>query len=502
MVRTREPERFGGVIDTRTYDWYDESPNPVVWLVSEEQRRLILHGDDLPLQIVCEGAEGAGKTTGVLARWNLLRAIERAGKNLEFGCVAPTQARLERVRQALAEAMPPEWYSYRQRDWLFRFALGHQLRLVSAHRASEAEGSPVQGYDWAGASGDEVQDQLHIVDDVVARGRRAGRGRYKVMFTASVKDSAKYRQFRTKWAATRNRSVVRLAGVANPYVPPEHWQNLREQLDDRAYRRRVLAEFVGPERKTYPDFERPTHVIPIPVTARDVTHHAVGIYESYQRHGAVFRMGAGHDPGKIKNTSVLHRAFLFPGKPKLLTWMVVGEFITERTTQENHAAELRKHLQKEYDLEVKPDRFDPSIGLEKCLIFRDPHGRGEQHPDEDVEGAFRRHGFDIFSAAPDKQVIKRRTRIEMMNRLILYSPSRRIRFCIACTDAGVPLAPETLRLFEEQERDELENPETLKKGALDITHPAVACGYFLWPFEREEVSAWTHERVLSAAGII
>lgn len=502
MVKVRV-ENFGGVFDCRAGRWHDESARPIVWFLSEEQRRLAVHGAELPDQIVVRAAEGSGKTRGVTAPWTALRVLEFAGCHVELGGVAPTLRRLETLRIALTERMPAHWYSWRQRDSLFRFHLGVQLRLVSAHRASEAEGSPVQGYDWVGFAGDEVQDMTHIVDDVQARGRRAPGGRYRGVYSFSVKDTAASRDFLAKWkAAPKVRTIEPLTAFSNPFTSPEFWIKQRETLDSRAYRRRVLAEEVGPERMTYPEFERgtpsqPRNLIPLPRTLRDVTHSAVGVYESYIRPGAVFRLACGHDPGKIKNTTTLQRAYLFPGR--VLTWLTVGEFITERTTQERHAAELRRFLQREYGYEQKPDRLDDEAGIEKVVIFRDPHSRGEQHPDDDVEGAFRRNHFDIFTAAPDKQVIKRRSRIEMMCRLI-RSDSGVHRYGVACDDRGNPLAPETLKSFEYQERDELENPETLKKGENDITHPAVSVGYQLWPFEREETSAWTLERVLRAEG--
>jgi hypothetical protein len=427
------------------------------------------------------------------------RAIQFAGQHVEIGGVAPTQARLETLRLALVERMPEEWFVWRQRDWLFRLHLDVRFRLVSSHRSSEAEGSPVQSFDWAAGGLDEGQDQTHIVDDVKARGRRAPGGVFRMMITCSVKDTRRYREFEDKFRSTpKLRAVRQLAAFANPFVPHQHWHNLRDTLDPRSYRRRVLAEALGSERKTYPDFLAETNLLPVPATARDVTHIVANLYDSYTRPGALFRLIGGHDPGKIKNTTTLHRVFLFPGR--LLVWMVVGEYITERTTQERHAAGLRAYLQKTFGLDYPADRYDDEIGLEKTLIFRDPHSRGEQHPDDEVEGAFRRHGLDVFTAAPEKQVIKRRSRLDMMCRLI-RSESGKVRFYVACDQSATPLAPETYASFLDQERDELENPETSKKGEKDITHAAVASGYAIWPFEREEVFSWTFERVLKAEGL-
>jgi hypothetical protein len=494
VVALREPTTFGGIWDCRLMRWHDETANPVVWYASEEQTRLILHRPELPDKLLCRGAEGSGKTRGVVAPWMLARAIlDFAGQNVELGGTAPTMRRLETLRMAIFEKAPPDWYTWRQRDGLMRLPIGVDIRLLSTHRTSEAEGSPVQGYDWAGWAGDELQDQLDAMDDIYARGRRAPGGHYRQCASSSVKDTALYRAFVEKLRASSLWAVIALPGFSNPFVPPEHWENLRQTLDARAYKRRVLAENVGAERATYPDFAVEENQTPIPATARDVTHFVTGPYESYQRPGAVARMVACHDPGAVRNTTVFLRAFLFP--KRVLTWMAVDEFVTERTTQETHAARLRKYLQGKYELELPPDRLDPDVGLEKVVVFRDPHTRGAEHPDEDVERAFRRHGFDIFTPAPAKQVIKRITRIEMMNRLI-RSNTGTIRFYCACDGQGNSLVPETLKSFQDQERDELERAEQTKKGEGDITHPAVAVGYGLYPFEREDVYAWTYERVM------
>lgn len=495
VFAVREPEEFGGIWDTRLMRWHSESANPVVWYCSEEQRPLIVHEQHLPRKLLVRGAEGAGKTRGVVAPWGLLRAIELAGQHVEIGGTAPTNRRLETLRIALFEKAPPDWYTWRQRDGLMRMPLGVDFRLLSTHRSSEAEGSPIQSFDWAAWMGDELQDQLHAFDDIAARGRRAADGVFPQCGSASVKDSAAYRDFEDRLRATGLWAIQPLRGRSNPFVSSAHWDNLRRTLSPREYARRVEAENLPSEQKTYPDFLRKTHSLPVPFTARDVTAHALSIYRSYIRAGAAFHLLCGHDPGEVKNTTTILRAYLFP--KNLLVWLVVGELITERTTQERHAAALVKHLRKEFGVEYAADPRDPDSGEAKALVFRDPHGRGEKHPDDDCDQAFRRHGLDIFSPSPEKQLIKRRTRLEMMNRLIL-SAAGDIRFGVACRDDGTSLAPETLKSFEDQERDDGETAEKTEKGAKDITHPAVATGYALFPFEREEFMDWTLERVLKA----
>lgn len=491
-MRVREPERFGAVIDTRTYEWVEESPNPVVWLVSEEQRRLILHGDDLPLQIICEGAEGAGKTTGVLARWNILRAIERAGQHLEFGCVAPTQARLERVRQALAEAMPPEWYSYRQRDWLFRFALGHQLRLVSAHRASEAEGSPVQGYDWGGGSGDEVQDQLHIVEDVRARGRRAPGGLFPMMLTATVKGTPQYRSFRARWAKTRRCGVQRLSGFENPYVAPEYWEARKHELTDREYRRRVLAQDVGPERALYPTWDRSQSLRPVPqLGVEDVTAQVLAGL------GPRLSLLAGHDPGKLFDVTLLLKAYRVAGERRH-AWWVVDEITTELTTTEQHTLALMPRVRDTWGCNQLDWRKQPSETSGRVLVHADPYsdsGNDEKHPDKSVYTVLRRAGLIVLPAATVASVEKvkvgrvpKEGGIEMVNTLICNAAGERWLY-VACDDRGTPAAPRLVEALEMSERDTDGKAETQKKDVRDLSHWPAALRYALWKIEKPRLAA-------------
>ena len=487
VVRTRDPERFGAVIDTRTFEWTDESPNPVVWMVSEEQRRLILHGDELPLQILCEGAEGAGKTTGVLARWNILRAIERAGQNLEFGCVAPTQPRLERVRQALAEAMPPEWYSYRQRDWLFRFTLGHQLRLVSAHRQSEAQGSPVQGYDWAGGSGDEAQDQLHIVEDLRARGRRAPGGRFPMMLTATSKGTPQYRSFRDRWARTKRCGIERLSGFGNPYVAPEYWEARKHELTDREYRRRVLAQDIGPERATYTSWDRSLNLQPIPqLGAEDVTAQVLSPW------GARLSLLVGHDPGKLFDVSLLLKAYRLAGRPRHY-WWVVDEVTTELTTTEQHAVALMACLREKWGHNQTDWRGQPSDTSGRALVRADPYsnsGHDEKSPDKSVYTVLRQAGLLVLPAATTASVervkvaaVPKEGGIDMVNTLFCNAAGER-RLLVACDDRRQPAAPRLVESVEMSERDSDGRADTQRKNVKDLSHWPAALRYALWTLEK------------------
>lgn len=491
VVRVREPEMFGGILDTRTYEWIDESANPVVWMVSEEQRALILHGGECPLQVVCEGAEGAGKTTGVLARWQILRALDNAGKNLEWGCTAPTQARLERVRQALAEAMPKEWYSYRQRDWLFTFALGHQLRLVSAHRQSEDEGSPVQGYDWAGAGGDECQDMLHIIEDVRARGRRAPGGRMPMMLTATVKGNPKYRSFRDQWQNTPNCGIRKLNGFTNPYVAPEYWEQRKHQLSPREYRRRVLAEDVGPELATYPAWDREYNLRPIPdIGAEDITTDIL-------RPWGAFSLLGGHDPGKLVDVTLIAKAYRVQGWRRP-AWWIVGEVNSDLTTTEEHVDNhLLPYLRTTWRCNDVDWRGKTPDTNRRILVRLDPYsdsGNDNRKPDKSVYTIFRKRNISVLPGAT-KVVgteskpanVPKEAGIEMLNSLFCNAALER-RLFVACDSKRQPVAPRFVNAIETSERDANGDAEKQKKDRKDVSHWPAAGRYMFWQLEKPSVA--------------
>lgn len=470
VARIREPEDFGGIWDTRLMRWHDQSANPVVWYASEEQRRIIVHGPELPDRILCRGAEGAGKTRGVVAPWALLRAIEFAGQHVELGGTAPTMRRLETLRLALFERAPHDWYTWRQRDCLMRMPLGVDLRLVSTHRASEAEGSPVQGFDWAASFPDELQDQLHAVDDILARGRRAPGGRYRQCASASVKDTSAYRTFEEKWKANPLCAVVPLIGPSNPFVSPKHWENLRTSLDDRSYRRRVLAESVGPERAIYPSWSRTDNVRPVPrIGARDVTARVLGGYHAL----------VGHDPGQLQDVSIILKCYEVRGQRQ---WWVVDEVWTEHTTTEEHVSVLGQRLRTEWQLQ-RPGEDEPQV-----LVRCDPQGDSDNKTDRSIYTVFRLAGFRILSAAytakgqPTGRVPKDPA-IDMVRGLLCARSGDR-RLFVACDERRDPCAPHLVQAFEEAERDVLGRAEVKVKGVADLSHAPAALRYALWPYER------------------
>lgn len=488
MVRIREPEDFGGIFDVRVAEFIDESVNPVVWMLSAEQRQYVLGDGDTALQTLLEGGEGAGKTTGVLARWMLYHAVEQLGQGLEWGLVAPIARRLERARQAMVEAMPREWYAWRQRDGLFTFANGaHHIRLLSAHQQSEVEGSPIQSFDWAGAGGDESQDMIGIIEDMRARGRRAPGGRYPMMLTATMKSTPDYRTFRDRWKATPNCGVGRLAAYANPYVAPKFWEERKQQLSAREYARRIDVIDVGPERSTYPSWVRADNLQPLPeLGVEDVTA------EILKPWGQRLTMLGGHDPGKLWDVTLMLKAFRI-GRSPFHVWWVVDELTTEETTTEQHADALVDRLRTKWGLNDLDRKGNPSETGGRILIRADPYsntGNDERSPDKSVYTTLRSRGLSVLPGATtpriDKVTIARVPKeagIEMVNRLCCSAAKVR-RLFVDCDDRREPAAPRLVNALERSDRDTDGKAETQKKNVHDLSHWPAALRYALWMLEK------------------
>lgn len=487
VVCIREPEIHGGIFDTRLGQWHDETQNPVVWMASEPQRDMLVDRSERPLQELVEGAEGAGKTA-ILARWLIWQAIEMLGRGLEYGCTAPTQARLERVRQTLNEAMPEEWYTYRQRDWLYSFANGaHRLRLVSAHRQSEAEGSPVQGYDWAGGAMDELQDQLDTIDDVRARGRRAPGGRFPMLNTATNKATPAYRVFRDKWLKTAHCGITKMSGFTNAYVDQEFWANRRKELSPREFARRVLAQDVGPERATYHAWDHELNCRPIPqIGAEDVTSEILSPW------GPRYVLLGGHDPGSLFDVSLLLKAYRIIGKQRV-RWWVVDEVTTEETTTEAHVSVFKDRIVTHWRCNQNDWRQKPSETSGRVLVRADPYsdsGNDAQHPDKSVYTIFKNAGIRILPAAMIASVSKvkvgrvpKDAGIEMVNSLFCNAEQER-RLFVNVDERGNPVAPRLVAAIETSERDSDGKAETNRKDKKDPSHWPSALRYALWMLER------------------
>lgn len=478
-MRILRSHRLGGTVDTETRRIVGPSRDPQIWYCSADQEPIILHGDALPLGLLVYGSEGAGKST-CAAMWHYCRIVEHLGECREGGQVAPTRPRLKFVRDAMTALYPREWYTYRTAEDVFTFVDGSRVQLRAAKRQSGEGGSPIQGFNWSWCCGDEMQDMIDAHNDIESRGRSARGGQYKQLRTATAKDSSSWRTLRDMLTRTGAWHRSTLLGTRSPFIAAAFWAAKRTAMSDREYRRRVLAEDVGPERMLYFNWSRES-VRPIPVGAKRITSQVLSAKTGNPAHALL----VGHDPGVSKAASILLDAYRVPGSPDVL-WWVRGELFTTNATTEQHGAQLLDKVQREYG-------YNQRGVPERMHVRADPYGSSEARPDRDVYLTFGRLGIDIKAAQYAKTgqgngQIGREARIEMINRLLIDAAGTR-RLFVEADEHGRPVAPRLVESLESLERDEGGRAERGRKDATDMTDCPAGLGYALWPWEKEAAGA-------------
>lgn len=483
-VRVIRSHRFGGRYDWRTGERLGDPERYHVVFCSVAQEKIALHEDPLPDRLLLYGAMGSGKTM-VLALWVLLRVFEFGDlalrRRIVIGATAPTHERRETIVGALADLAPPGSFEFQSKRGCFVFCNRVTVELKSTKEHSTATGSAVQGQTWVACASDELQDQTHANAHIEARGRGAPGGKYRRICTATAKDSVHWRAFRDDLKSTGNWAVEHMEGTSNPFVWPRYWETLKEELSQRDYERMVLARDVGPEHMVHHTWDRRVNLRRIPEGMRDVTPDVVSIREHTRW------LLLGHDPGILRDATVILRAYSRKGWPRgAHHWYIVGEYVTDQTTTEQHAHGLRRYLELEFGMD-----FDHAkIPVMRC----DPWGSGERKPHETVYTEFRKLGFDIRTAQYTKTgkssgQFPVRASIEMMNRLFCNARGEH-RLFIAADAAGKPLAPHTMRSVELLEWDAgIEKLKVIKgdkrKDASDLPS---AVRYALWPYERPRLN--------------
>jgi hypothetical protein len=509
----------GGMADTSATPPRIVGPshNPRVWYVSEQQATALFHKDRSQLGQLIYGSEGAGKTR-LLGMWHALMWLSHFGEGREGGQTAPTETRLEFVREEMFQLFPGNWFRYRSADKRFVMCDGTRIQLVSTYRQSKAQGSPVQGFNWSWAGRDEAQDSIDVHEDIQSRGRSARDGQYWQMATATAKDDSEWRDLRDvllasgKWVK-RNLSIFR-----SPFVPANFIADTKASTSAREFLRRFGDPITGevgdlpPELAVYYGWLRSRNLAHRPRIATDVTAAILASYRSYCRPGAGFSILCSHDPGAIFNTTEIMRLLVYPynerdsaGRPTtrlVPTWAVVGELQTSQTTAREHALLLKRKLQDEFGIEYDATQGNPMPSGGKACIFVDPHGKGEAQTDyQSVYMAFQGVGLDVFNPAPMVARIQRAARIEMVNRLLSGTTDSDIPRLVVLNDGGVTAAPKLVEAFEELKKSPGDkNPEgARRKDESDKTHAPAALAYGLWPFEQEAFTGETIRRAIAEA---
>lgn len=490
-----DERRFGGMVDARTQEFCGPSRNPVVWHVSEDQARLILHDSPLPDRLLVYGSEGGGKTV-TLAYWLALRALEFTGSSpaREIGVTAPTTPRLKNVHKTITDWWPASWMRWIDRDSVFVMRNGVTVRLISTHVASAKDGSRIQGYNWSAAASDELQDSTEEDPSIESRLRSAPEGRGKRIATATAKDHSDWRTWRD--AALGDGGLWKrfdLLAARSPFIWPNFLEEKRRTMSLREFNRRYGAQDVPPERLVYPSWSRKENV-----RRRPTVEHAAG--RVLDRTGGPFGMLIGHDPGKKYRYSV----FLLPwlaqdNRPR---WWVVDEVWNDSGTVEDHVLAVLRRLREKWGCHLLDRNGRPSQESPRALVRTDiytDNGHDDRHPDRSVYTQFRKYGVTILPAAmkpgPNGQIVKQQipknARIDMINTL-LQDASRERRLFVDCDEAGRPVAPKLVDAIESMERDEDGNAETARKGDGDKSHFTAGLGYALWALEKVRMTDPKH----------
>ncbi len=509
----RSHRRGGTVaIDKNGARFVGRSPHPVQWYCSEDAEPLILHGDDLPDNLLVYGSEGAGKTTAQ-AMWCFFRVLDRIalGYRGEIGLTAPVAERLEFVKKAIRDYWSPTWYRWVERRSAFELHVGISVKLRATKRQSEATGSPIQGYNWSDAGSDEIQDSLDADSDIESRLRDAPNGKGKRFATATAKDSPEFRTWRDRQltATVDGRPVwhkAEMLAARSPFMTAAFIAQKRATMTLREFERRYEAKDLGPERQVYYSWRRhiedgdrrlPGNLRPLPIGAVDVTRRELS------RWGPNVGVLVGHDPGKRQHVSEFLKAYEYPDErrrdaqgrplPPLVRWFVVDEVTTPECTIESHVAKVLGRVREKWNCQKLAWDGGRAEGSASALVRIDPHTTtGEEHPDRTVYSQWRSAGFQTFAAAygPTQKPtpIKVEARIDLVNTLLCNADNER-RLFILSDDRGEPVAPKLVAAFEMMERNEAGKAEHENKDESDRSHWPAAVAYALWSIEKPRVDA-------------
>lgn len=471
--------RCGGIWDTIERRFTGPSDVPVVWYVGERQAAFLRDIWENPLsglRSLLISAEGGGKTVLMSqAGWLFVLGCARLGIFGGVLATAPTHARLDTFVRTMCDQVvvdsahdskPEAFGTYYTASKDLRTVTGHTVMFRATKKASAATGSPVQGYTALGSLDDELQDTVENGADPDIEARLRGARSSRRIATATAKDSSAWRAFRDAKGASPDWRIERIRYDENPFVWPDHWDRMKRNVSAREWQRRGLAMDVGPENAVYHAWERSENLRPLPDVGRpkDITAKVLGGYHAL----------IGHDPGSLKDVSLVAKCFEERGRR---IWWVIDELTTSENTSEFHAAALREHLQQNWQLQW-PGHDEP-----KVLVRCDPYGDSDAKTDRSVYTTFKLAGFQILSAAYNKQGegrgrVPKEAGIEMVNRL----------FCSATGERRLFVDPRCERLvqaIETCQRDEAGKAENFRKGSeLDVSHYVASLRYMLWPYER------------------
>jgi hypothetical protein len=489
--------RLGGRWDCKLGRFDGEPRRWTVWYLSERQEAVVLGDDPLHTRTLLYSAEGGGKTV-TCSMWAIVQVIKLAlaGSFVAGGVTAPTHERLQHVVKAICERIPTDaprrrselavaTYYTDQRE--LRFVTGHVLQFRSTKKASEATGSPIQGFTWAFSVDDELQDTVANGADPDIEARLRGVRVTRRLCSATAKDSPTWRAWRDGKLSTPDWAIERIRFDENPFEWPERWERMQRQVSPREWMRRGLALDVGPERMVYTSWKREENLRPIPqLGAEDVTAQVLSAW------GSNLAMLWSHDPGKLVDVSLGYKAYRLAGQ-RHYVWFVVDELNTEQTTTEAHVQALLQRVRDRWNCNQLDWKGRPALDGRQIFVRADPYsnsGNDATHPDRSVYTVFRKAGITILPAAlkavggqSKVAAVPKEAGIDMVNGLLCNASGER-RLFVACDERRQPLAPRLVEAFEMSERDGDGNAESQRKDQNDLSHWTANVRYGLWAIER------------------
>ncbi|MGB0890171.1 MAG: hypothetical protein ACPGWS_07800, partial [Solirubrobacterales bacterium] len=267
---------FGGVWDKFAGEWVsDREPQQIeVWEASKAQWDFVL--DDCP-QPIAIGARGSGKSEGGTCRVGRLSS-ECGGLN---GIVtAPTADLTVAMYSKILARMPDRWvaktYNSNQRREIV-LAHGGIIKFRSTNNPDS-----IRSFGAAWAHSDEAQDSVGGggLENTWFCLRLSNKPRHSYSLTLKRKIKPSY----DKWAANKSCRLYHMSKSDNPWIPKAVYEIAADGsfMDPATYAMEAEARWPDLSDKTYPWFDRKTHVHKVE-DVRKVCAELYGIYPEIGR---------------------------------------------------------------------------------------------------------------------------------------------------------------------------------------------------------------------------
>lgn len=455
------PRIYGGLYDSLLRKYVPNAkPGP------GEVHEIPVHPGQLPLvlhpggklRVMAFGGPGSGKTRAVVI-WLVLQAL--CSPNRAYGNVGATGERKLRLWEAHHEVVPKTWVTYEsEHDGEIQWANGVRHDFRAGKEPSAAIGTPIQGVTWWRAVIDETQNVSNRAQrDVDERGRSAGR-HYMVMETATnVDDLPHFTVRREEYKKSKNKEILRLDPMENPWVDLGYWELIREGYTDREWAQRILSLDLEADSRVYYAFSFDVHVRPRP-TRRDREYVEVTAEVTAARTEAKPCIG-GVDFGRLVNAAELVRAYRHIPTGQI-HWWVTGEITGGfKTGTEGFAAQLRRHVG----------------DIDRVVAYVDPHTNTKDQDRSDI-AIFRAAGIETHPAGAPPIRVKHR--VAMLNLLF----DKCLLFIDTVGGTAAAVAPRLVQSLLTMQIDEEGNPEGMRKDVKDPSHWPAALAYGLYPWNR------------------